>query len=154
MTVYRRKFKCKTAGSRAEANLHPVLSNVIPNGINTVVHSYDEPNGTCIVEAWCSDHEILPAQHRKTEADLQALDGLPCILEVLENDPKNPGVLGTISISEEAAKIGLPNPGLITAVDRKNKQITFLGKQHTYVRTDRFKDTKGAEHEQFVLDEG
>lgn len=156
MTIFRRKFEMETIGSREEANLRPKLSNDLSQGLNYRVYSYDEVKGTCIVEVWCSNHKILPAKHRKNEADLKALDSLGYIKKVLPNTPKKPEILGTLSISDYVENIGKKGKR-IGQVKRMEKKILVgmsAPKEIGYLRSKKSRDTIGREIEEFVLDEG
>lgn len=152
MTVFRRKFEVETTGSRETGDLRPKLSDDCPEGLNYRVHSYDEVAGTCIVEVWCSNHEILPEKHQKNASDLAKLDSKGYMKKVIPNpNPDKP--LGSISISAPVENVGKPDKR-ISKVDRAQKKITVKGKQLGFLKSRKSKDTAGKEIEEFLLDEG
>jgi len=150
--VYRKTFEVETTGSRKSRNLRPKISDDLPQGFNYRVHSYDEVNGTCVVEVWCSDHEILPPHHRKNAADLAKFGTHQHIKKVVPS-PKQNEVIGCISISDLVENIGKPEKR-IENVDRECKKLKVKGLEMAFLRSHKSRDTIGREIEEFVLDEG
>lgn len=142
----RRKFEVQTIGSRDTRDLRPILSDDLPQGFNMRVCSYNEVNNTCIVEIWCSNHEVLPSQHQKTEEDLKTFDSRPSVLKVLPNSPKVPEILGRVFVNDQYQ--GLEK------VIRATKKLVIHGKEIAYLRSQKVKDTKGRDRERFLVDEG
>ncbi len=95
--IHRRTFKASTVGSRKTKNLRPDIT--LPHGLNSKTLMYDEPHGTCILEVWCSDHELLKAEDRKTLNDIDALSSQESINETLKSHNLSPATLGLISVS-------------------------------------------------------
>lgn len=150
--IYRRTFEIETVGSRATHDLRPKLSDELPQGLNYRVHSYDAEKGTCIVEVWCSDHELLPLEHRKRQQDLESLDSRPFIKKTLSS-PNPSAILARLSVSAKAENVG-KGKGRIPQIDRAKKKLTLDGRELDYLRSKKSKDTSGDEIEEFVLDEG
>lgn len=159
MMIYRKIYRCETVGSRATKNLRPKLSDETPQGINYRVLEYDEKKNTCILEAWCSDHEILKPEHRKNMADLNQLSSRPYMLETVEKHAKSPKILGCLSVTETLTgpqgqglpKIAQPNLGKINP---EAKTIEWKSQLHSYIRRHEGTDTVGRKILDYVLDEG
>ena len=144
MTVYRKLLKVKTAGSRAEGNLRPAFSDEFPNkyaGINYVVHEYNEAEGWCILEAWCSDHPILPPEHQKNISHLNELSRNPHVIEIVEKHPLSPPVLGMFATATH------------DSVDEEKKEIVVRGRKGKFIRKEK-QMTHAGEKELYILDEG
>jgi len=142
MTVHRRIFKVKTVGSRVTGDLRPAISDTVPRGINYAVHEYNEDEGWCIVECWCSDHPCCEPAERKGRAELEALDGDPDVLEILPSHPNSPPILGRIATTTHEE------------VDEEKKEITVRGRKGTYIRKEKVVTTSGEEIDVYILDEG
>jgi hypothetical protein len=140
MTMYRRLLKVRTVGSRAEGNLRPAFSDNFANkyvGINYVVHEYNEREGWCIVEAWCSDHPVLPPEHRKDMRHLEELARDPNVIEVVPSHPLSPPVLGRITVS-------VPD-----SVVEATGEVVVLGRRGKFIRKE-----KEMAQDIYILDEG
>lgn len=150
--LHRRTFEVETTGSRELRNLRPKISDELPQGLNYRVHAYDEIKKTCIVEVWCSDHEILPEKYRKNASDLAELDSKPYIRKVIPS-PQPTKPIGAISVSDLVENIGKAGKG-IENVDRVVNKIRVNGLQIGFLRSQKTHDTSGREIEEFILDEG
>lgn len=147
--IYRRTFEMETRGSRKIGDLRPKLSDELPQGLNLRVHSYNETEGTCVVEVWCSNHEILPIEHRKNLEDLKQLDSLSFTRKVLEKSPRS-DLKFSLSVSKY-----VDESSSVKDVDAKNKTLTFREKKNLqWIRSKKSKDTAGRNIEEFILDEG
>lgn len=142
--IYRKIFKVKTTGSRKTNNLRPDF--IVPKGINYAVHEYNEREGWCILECWCSDNALLNLTEQKKQVDLDLLNQDKNVLAVLTSHPFSPATLGTVSVSGHSAPI--------EKFDEKKKTVTVNGKTVNYVRKTKEKDTANREMEVYVLDEG
>lgn len=143
MVVYRQILKVKTTGSRATRNLRPEISDRLPEGLNYAVHEYNEEEDWCILEAWCSDHPVLPQKHRKNDTHLKKLSGDSAVIASLTSHPLSPPILGRMTTSTH------------DSVDETKKEITVHGRKGTYLR--KIKETRkdmGTEEDIWVLDEG
>lgn len=146
MTIYRKIFKVKTVGCRAEGNLRPVWSDEIATimpGVSYVVHKYNEIEGWCICECWVSDHPIR--NHQRTMTDLETLATQPCVIEVLASYPGTLPILGILSIS---------GGGSPESVDKEKKTLVFKGKSMKFKRMEKQRRTDGKEEDSYILDEG
>jgi len=146
--IHRRIFKVKTTGSRAhpENPLRPAWTDEFVarhgKGINYVVHEYNEDEGWCIVECWCSDHPCCEPTERKSKADLEALEKDADVLEVLPSHPRSPPILGIVATSVHES------------VDEERKEIVVRGRVGTFKRKIRHFTTAGEEEDLYILDEG
>jgi len=143
--IYRRILKVKTVGSRnGEVPLQPDLTDfaVKYSGINFAVHEYNEKEGWCVVELWCSDHPVLEAKHQKTDKDLQLVDTEPAVMKVLTEHRLSPKILGVLSTSTH------------DSVDEEKKEITVRGRKGNFLRKEKHTTTAGKEQDEYVLDEG
>lgn len=130
----------KTTGSRRTGDLQPDID--LPQGINSNTLEYNEQEGWCVLECWCSDHTVMKQEHKKTNVDLEALDSQPCVIEVLKTHNKSPVVIGRILTNVE------------DGVDENNKELTVQGKKHKYMLKEKHVTTGGVEENRYVLDEG
>lgn len=157
--IHRKIYRVETIGARATHDLRPKLSDDTPQGINYRVLEYDEPNHTCTVEAWCSDHTVLKPKHRKDMTALNQLLERADILETLSTHEKSPQLLGRISVTEIlTGPHGQGSPDKLQrhlgAVDKAQKKITWKGKTHSYMQRKEGTDTIGRNIVAYVLDEG
>lgn len=150
MTIHRLILKAKTVGNRLKAgDLRPILSDVIPilmPGVNMAVHKYNETDGWCICECWCSDHEGSGQPRTKTE--LNSLATHESVIEVLSSHPLSPAIIGRIH--------RLSSDPTIETVDKVKKEIKHKDKEKKikFKRKYKMKDTKGKEITKYILDEG
>ena len=136
----------KTTGARKTGDLRPVFTDnfveTYGTGINFVVHEYNEKEGWCIVECWCSDHAVLDIKDQKKDTDLQKIDAHASVIEVLPSYMRSPSVLASIKTIQH------------DSVDEAKKEITVHGKKGKFVRKDKKKDHSGKDIDLWVLDEG
>ncbi|MEM3618230.1 MAG: hypothetical protein QXK47_04050 [Candidatus Bathyarchaeia archaeon] len=125
MTVYRKIFKCRTAGSKEKGDLRPEIVGRVPAGINLAVLEYNEAEGWCIVEFYCSDHPLL-GNLAKGLADLEKLKQDPSIIEELTTHPASPKIIGGFAIAE----------WMHEQIDEEKKEVVVKGKRYKYVRRD------------------
>jgi len=149
MTIYRRIFRVRIAGSRTTGDLRPAFAERIRDehrGVNLRALEYNEEEGWCVVECWCSDHPILSPEERKTQADLERIDMDPDVIEVLKSHSRSPVKLASIAVS----------PGSLTLdrVDEEAKTIILSGREVKFLRRERIHDTAGREVDLYILDEG
>lgn len=147
MTIYRKILKVKTQGSRAKGNLQPAweMAQIMP-GVSTVVHEYNEKEGWCICEVWCSDHEGRGT--KRSKAELDSLDTHESVIGVLTSHPLSPTIIGRVH--------RLSSDPTIETVDKENKEIKHKGKEKKikFKREHKMKDTGGKEITKYILDEG
>ena len=124
MTVYRKIYKCRTVGSKAEGNLRPEIVDRLPTGINCCVLEYNEAEGWAIVEFFCSDHPLLEEKFRKGRDDLERLRTDPSVIETLATHPNSPPVLGGFAIRPELAE----------AIDETAGEVMVRGVRAKFVR--------------------
>lgn len=137
--IYRKILKTKIVDK--DGLREPDLK--LPKGINLVVLEYGDDYA--VVECWCSDHEILEPNERKTDADLEILSNNPSVIQKLQSHPKSPPLLATMSISRSK------NPGF--NVDKNIKKLTVKSRTVSYIRM-KTHSPHGKEEELYILDEG
>jgi len=145
MTVFRKILKVETKGSRATADLKPILSDHLPRGVNLVVHEYNEPEGWCIAEIFGSDHPFV--NERISSDDLNRLAEHPSVIETLATHPKSPEVITHIYFHPEIHA----SPERYS-IDEERKRIVDkeTGKEASYIRVEL--DDRG--RERILIDEG
>lgn len=143
--IHRKIVKAKTSGSRATRDLQPEFSERLPHGLNYGVLEYNETEGWCIVELWCSDHPVIREDIQKSMSDLEAFAKDSAVLEILQSHPKSPEILGSMGVG------GLHSPKLI---DKEKKLVEFEGRTGNYKRKIKRKRSDGLEEDYYVLDEG
>lgn len=154
MTIYRRILKVKTVGSRREGNLRPAISDRCPRGINYVVHEYNEDEGWCIIEAWCSDHPILPTEHQKDASHLEELAADPDVIQTIEKHPLSPPVLGRISYGSPASPKKVDLTAKTITVEVRELDGRIVEKTVSFKRVEKERTTRGTEYDNYILDEG
>jgi hypothetical protein len=166
MTVFRKVLKVKTVGSRVTGDLRPAFSDDFVEkygcGINYVVHEYNEKEGWCIVEVWCSDHPILPVEHQKNMSHLEEVAKNPHVIETFEKHPLSPPVLGTISYGSPHSpkKVDLEAKTLTLDVTEVVPQrgkapiVRITEKTVPFKRAEKARGTDGVEFDNYILDEG
>ena len=142
MTIHRKIVKVPTIGSRKTNDLRPIIADTLEQGVNYSVLEYDEQASTCIVELWCSDHEILKDHERKNKSALDKIKA-DYKLEELPSHPKSPLILGSISTTN------IPE-----SIDEPQKKVTFKGKSLNFIKKHKITGTHGKELDELVLDEG
>lgn len=145
-------------GSRKLSNLRPEISDTLPEGFNTRTLEVDEENNTCIVEVWCSDHDVLPTEKRKKMADLVEFGKDSLILETVKSHRNSPKILASLSVSKTVTGPRGKGKSQIRShmanVDLTAKQLDWNGKRIGFLRKKQGTDTKGRKMEEYVLDEG
>jgi len=137
--IYRKLLKVRVAGSSDKGNLRPAFTDYFTekySGINFVVHEYNEREGWCIVEVWCSDHPVLPPEHRKNMKHLEELAKDPNVIEEVRTHPLSPPIVGRIIVST-------PN-----SVDEVSNEVVISGNRFKYIRKDKVRGM-----DVYVLDE-
>lgn len=148
MTIYRKILKVKTTGNRLkDGNLRPAweMAKIMP-GVSTVVYEYNEEEGWCICEVWCSDHDGRGT--KRSKAELDSLASNENVIEVLTSHPSSKAVIGRVTrISDDPT---------IESVDKVKKEIKHKDKEKKikYKREHKMKDTGGKEITKYILDEG
>lgn len=143
--IHRKIVKVNTTGSRATRDLRPEFSERLAHGLNYAVLEYNEAEGWCVVELWCSDHSLLKVADQKGMADLEDFSADSAVIENLTSHPASPPLLASIGFG------GLNSPKVINA---KNKVLEFEGRQGNFLRKKKRKRTDGKEEDFYIVDEG
>jgi len=103
VTVYKRTFRVRTTGSKAQGNLRPDLDD-LPKGLNMSVLEYTADERECTVILWCSDHAVLKTEDRGDLAKIDAYATAKGL--VTTTHPLEPAIVGTIAVmlTDEEAK--------------------------------------------------
>jgi len=144
--MHTKLVKVETIGSQKQGNLRPVISDILPSGFNHSVLEYNETEGWCILYIWCSDHEILPENQRKTKADLDDFLKHPAVIDFPSSHPL---------LSAKPCSLTGSFPADSLPIDIKNKKVTFQGKLVSFKSKQKIRDGRiGQDMDFFVFDEG
>lgn len=167
MTVFRKILKVRTTGRRDDPTnpLRPAFSDEFSEkyaGVNYVVHEYNEAEGWCIVELWCSDNPILPPEHQKNMSHLEEVAKNPAVIETVVNHPLSPPVLGRISYGspsspkkvDTVAKTITLDMTEVVPITNQTPITRTVTKTVPYKRVERVTGTHGLEFDEYILDEG
>lgn len=138
--INRKILKAKTVGSRQNSNLRPIIADFLPQGVNIVVHEYNETECWAICDIWGSNHPLI--EHMTTKQDLTDLAKHGSVIEVLPSHPKSPVKLATLS-----GVVGVN----FQIEDEQKKLVIHKGKSGSYIRKQ--KDPR-AGGDVVILDEG
>jgi len=140
--IHRKILKVKTTGSRVTRDLRPILTDVIPKGVNLTVHEYNEDEGWCVCEISGSDHPVLPPEEQITTAKIDEVLRHESVIEELETHPLSPPIIMILSTSVH------------DSVDAEKKEIVVRGRKGSFIRKERVIDEGGLEIDYYILDEG
>ena len=124
--MFSKILRVKTTGSRATGNLHPIIADHLPVGVNLKALEYDEAAGEAIVEIWGSDH---PLMRDKTSVEvLKSLSEHDSVLEKLKNHPHSGGYRLVISAKafEKAKKAFEHLPPVVRTETVRGRKIMIL----------------------------